>query len=504
MAITRVTLPTIAQLADQYKEDVRRLKIRAVISNPNVAPGSETAIKAEAAASLAFQLYAQIAATQDATMPDTAIGDDLARLALVWRGMNPSLGAGAQGYVVADCVGVVVYPKDLECRSVDGLRYKVVSSTAAVAGTLIPVIGIDTGKRTDKAAATVMTWSSPPAGSNTTAVVGPSGLTNGTDPDDDARLRARFTSSLRHPGASGSWAHYVEWAEANAAVEKAYCYPAIQGPSTVHVAYTVVADRDNLTGAYTREGSVALTGAVALAVVGSDPEHADVTTTTVADENVDVVLKATLPLPIWDGGPGGGWLDGDTGTGPHWPACWTAAPYATAITAITSQTLINVNVLDASNIPLVDAQIAFWSNTDKEFVHAKVKTVTLVAGTTYTIELYSAIDTSKLAVGDYVSPDAENLDDYGETIAAQFGGLGPGEKTSSANLLPRSYRHPLPSEEWPSQFTSTHVGKLSIEHPEITHISVMTPSLPKAPTVAAAVTDPPNILVLGKLAIYKA
>lgn len=501
MAITRVELPTIAGLATDWCEDVKRLKIRAGIANPNVAPGSETAVTGEATASLAFQLHAEIAATQDATMADSAVGDDLTRLAKIQRDMDPRLGAGAQGNVEVSCTGAVTYPKDLECRAADGLRYKVVTSMARTNGQPLPVIGIDTGARTNKLPAVIMTWSSPPAGSATTAVVDASGLNNGIDPDNDERLRARLLDSIRHPGASGSWAHYVEWAEANMAVEKAFCVPAPSGPGTVRVVYTITASKDNTTGAYTREGSVALTNAVALNVVAQDPEHADVVTTTVSDSAVDVNLRIKCPLAVEDGGPGGGWLDG---LSKRWPD--PVSPYTSATrlnAAPTTPTVIQVDILAGGSVPKLDAHIAIWSNSAKKFVHARVLSNSFVGGTTYTLTLYEPIDTSILTTDDAISPDSESLDDYGATLAAQFGSLGPGELTTDALLLPRSARHPITTESWNSMFTSVHVGALSIEHPEITHVTCDLPTLPAMPGAAATVNDPPGILVLGRLAIYK-
>jgi hypothetical protein len=514
MAITRVTLPTVESLRNRYCDDVRRLKIRAGVVAPNVAAGSETAIKGEAVASATFQIMSEVAATQDSNMPDKAVWnsqlEDLPRLALVWKGITPSLGGGATGNLVADCTGIVAYPAGAEWKTDDGLRYEVVTTVAVTTGMPIPVAGVDVGTRTDKSVGVSGTWTSPPAGSNTTALVGPGGLTNGTEPDNESRLRLRFQDALRHPAESGSWAHYAEWAETNASVEKAFVYPAPQGPATVHVAYTVAADVDNLTGAYTREGTAVLTNLIGTKIVQEDPEHADVLTTTVVDEGVNLSLRVELPAHPTDGGPGGSWKDA---VADMWPLYHATSPYATHLDAApSSPTILRVDVLNAANAPVDDAFFAVWSSIKKKFIHARVYSSAVVAGTVYDVTLYSAIDTSVLSSGDWLSPDSYGLDDYGATIAEQFAGLGPGEKTSNALLLPRSLRHPLPTESWPSKFTSVNLGKLSVAHPEVSHCAVAyynvggggySAILPASPTVCAAVTDPPNILVLGNLAIYK-
>lgn len=492
MAITRLDVPSIATLRQEYCDDVRRLKQRAGISQPNVAPGSESYIRGEAVAAITQQIMAREVALSDATMPDSATGDDLSRLALVWRGLGRSSGSGAAGNVVVSTSGAVVFPKDAECRTQDGLRYEVVVSTLANDGGLVPIIGVDVGKRTEKAEGTILTWTSPPAGSDSTCEVGSGGLTNGADPDDDPRLRRRFQDALRHPAHSGTWAHYAEWAEENAAVQKAFVYPARRGPSTVDVAICVEPAAETY---YSRQASAALTNAVGLTVVGSDPEHADVLTQSVADEDLNLYLRATIPLPVADGGSGGGWIDE---LAIRWPV-YVSATCTHLEAAPSSPTAIQVDTVAGGNVPVVNGHIAIWSRSTRKFVHARIATVTLSAGFIYNLTLLDSVDTSILQSGDYISPDADRLDDYATTMIAQFAALGPGEETANATLLPRSYRHPLVGESWPCSLTSVQIGSLSAEHPEITHVSPIAPSLPASPTTAS----PPNLLRLGKFAIHK-
>lgn len=495
MATTRVELPRLTDLRDRTLETIRRLKIRAGVTRPNVAPGSESYIKAEAFAAGALEVHARLAAVQDAQMADSATGEDLDRLARVLRGLVRSSGNGAGGYVKVSCTGTVTYAQGAQCTSPDGLRYEVVVTTAAVNNGLVQVRGVDVGKRTDKAADTIMTWTSPPAGSATTCTVSSGGLTDGEDAETDADLRRRLQDALRHPAASGSWADYVEWAEgATQAVEKAFAYPAYRGPGTVAVALTREAEADAY---YTRELAASFVNTAALAMVERSPEHVDMLVQTVVDESTNVVLSLTLPLHRVDGGPGGSWIDDLTG---RWPSAVGTTPYATRLSvAPTSSTVIRAITYQ---VPVVDAYIAIWSSTQKRFIHARVKSSAVVAGSTYDLTLHAGIDISALSSGDYISPDAEKLDDYGKAIAESFGKLGPGERTSSSNYLPRSYRRPRTYESWKHQYTSRDIGELSTKHTEIAHVAVSTPTLPATPTVPGAVTTAPNILVLGNFAVY--
>lgn len=204
MAVTRSTIPTIAEIRDRVLNDIKRGKIRAGVPRPNVAPGSESYIKAEAWGASAMQLAANIAVQQDATMPDSAVDEDLDRLADIWKGFKRSTGVGASGFVKVNVSGTVTFAAGQEGTFDDGVRAQVTVTTTASNNSLVPIRCIDIGKQTDRASGTKFTWSSPPSGSATVAYVDTAGLNDGKDPDDDSALRARLLSALRHPAQSGS------------------------------------------------------------------------------------------------------------------------------------------------------------------------------------------------------------------------------------------------------------------------------------------------------------
>lgn len=503
MATTTVTHTTIAAIRDRIVGDLRRQLIRAGITAPNVAPGSERYIRAEAYASALFEVLAKQVALQDAQMADTAVGDDLTRLATL-RGLARSSGAGATGNVVASCTGIVSYPAGLEWKTADGLRYQVVTTTLATTGTAIPVAGVDVGERTDKAAGTSGTWSSPPAGSATTAVVDASGLTNGVDADTDASLRRKLLDRIRNPPHGGNWADYAQDAEeASAGIEKAFVYPALYGPSTVHVAIQIAADAD---AAYTRIASSALQLLAATNIASKHPEHSDLTLTTVQHYDVDLILKLTIPEPKSAGGAGGGWIDDTT---IRWPrATMAGAPYAVRLaSAPTNPKILSVT---STVTPIVDAHIAIWSSLKKKLIRTRIATVT-GAVAPFTLGLYDAVDINELSSGDYIMADAERLDQYCNTVAASFAGFGPGEKETSVTVLPRAYRRPLVSESWPKDFTSREIAQLNIDFPEVsqvtffsgyhnpTYFTALPVTCPPETTVGAA----PYVLRIGNLSLIE-
>lgn len=502
MATTRQTLRTLDELRDKYINDVRRLlQSQAGITNPNVSKGSERYVRAQAIAAAVFEIQAREVAQQNATMEDSAAGDDLLRLCRI-NGITPSSGSGAVGYVLASCTGSVTYVKDIE-GTIGGLRYKVISTTVATDGDQVPVQAIDVGKRTNQSAGAVLTWTSPPSGSSTTAEVDVDGLRFGTDPDNDASLRQKLLDHKRNPPAGGNWSQVVKDAEsASAAIQKAFIYPAVYGPSTMHVAITVAAEQETQ---YSREAPATLQLLAAGAVNNAHPEHADLTMTTVIDLSCDMVLKVTLPEPKSVGGVGGGWVDA---LADRWPTSLNGgAPYAVRLAA--SPTNPKVISVTSPNSPTVDAHIAIWSSSAKKLYRSRVYSV-LGAGP-YTVTLYDPISITDCLSGDYVMPDSDKLDLYCALVAEQFGTLGPGEKTSTSAKLPRAYRRPLTQLEWPSQFTSSHLGQLSYQYPEVANVAVYYwtasgsgSSLPVTCPVMATVGSGPYCLRLNRIGIYQA
>jgi uncharacterized phage protein gp47/JayE len=418
MAITKIELPRLTDLRDKTLNTIRRLKIAAGVTRPNVAPGSESFIKAEAFALGSLEVHARLAALQDAQMPDSATGEDLDRLAMVLRGLERSSGAGASGYAKVACTGTVTYAAGAQCAVASGLRYEVVVTTVATNGTLVQIRGVDTGTRTNQTEGTILTWSSPPSGSSSAAEVGVGGLTAGSDAESDDKLRTRLMDALRHPAASGSWADYAEWAEdSTSAIEKAFIFPAYAGPGTVAVALIGAADASTY---YTREVTAANVNTAALAMVERSPEHVDMLTQSVVDQGLDVCLKISLPAHRVDGGPGGGWVD-DAGS--RWPLTPGGA-FTTAARLSSQPTVATVLRVIAYEAPVADAYCAVWSSTKKKFVHCRVKSSTSLGSFTYDVTLWSGVDISALYAGEYVSPDAEKLDDYGATWPKRSASLG--------------------------------------------------------------------------------
>lgn len=507
MPTTTTDTPTREALVERALQFFRRgLIARGVPASSATAAtarGTDRWLTVQAWAQGLEVVYGNAMALEDATMADTAVGDDLDRLAAIY-GLSRSAGAGAQGDVTVTCTGTVTYAAGQELTSdTTGLRYRVVAATSATSGDPVAVVGVDLGASTNLSAGEVLTWTTPPFGSGPTATVAAGGLTSGADADTDERLRQRLLKLLREPQNGGSWAHYRQWAEdASAAVENAYVYPALQGPGTVHLAYTV---EGTSATRYSRTGSAALTLVVASAVVAEQPEFADVTVTTVAHQDLDLALKFLLPEPLSTGGPGGGWIDG---AADRWAIAKTGAGNVDGVPTVTTVTSSTTFVVDTYEQPVDGTTVAFFSSTDRRMVTAVVDGDGTGSAGAWTVVLDRALPT--VSVGDYLMPACEQGDAYAETFQAAVATLAPGEKTTVADVLPRAYRHPKSTEGFPSAVTTVQLVRLQVDHPEITNAEFFADggsvgvTLPLEPDAASAVADPPNVFRVHHLGFYPA
>jgi hypothetical protein len=160
--------------------------------------------------------------------------------------------------------------------------------------------------------------------------------------------------------------------------------------------------------------------------------------------------------------------------------------------------------------PSVASSIGIWDptadNGDGTFGAMREYVVATIGGGVgaWTFTVQSTFATSPL--GAYVSAGAVSLVQYASTFADAVALLGPGEKTSSPEILPRGRREPATDVSNPAALTSIQLAAITNAYREVGGVEYSvryatgTTTPLTSPTIPATSADPPNILVLKFLA----
>jgi hypothetical protein len=320
------------------------------------------------------------------------------------------------------------------------------------------------------------------------------GLADASDADTVEEVRQAWLERLANPGKGGNWAHVCELARgASASIGSAWAYPGLT-PGSYGVC-VMSATGDGVL-------SAAVVAQAAAAIVAELPGHCNLNCTTVTPQTIDAVIKVHGPLPKSAGGPGGGFLDATP-----WPNDTVPIVKATAYNSTTG--VLTTNGASLSGLA-VGNHIGIW---DPTFADSSGNAV----GKMYEFVVSEALDPGFVTIkvnggfpkdftGCYISAGAVNLVGWAASAVAAFATLGPGEKTSSVFLLPRSARKPDESVRGPQRLESRLLNDIQSAHDEIADIGWTaryisgTTTTRTAPTVPAAATDPPRRLVLTNLA----
>ena len=483
-----------------YKNGLIQQWIAQGISNypqPQVGPGSDPYIWATAIANEIVVTNANIQVTADQLMPDTATGTYLDRL-LAAYGLSRRTASTSAGFITLDCSQTTLLVTGAQLVDASGLRYQVSVGGTYSAGSIVPISSVDTGTAVNLAAGTVLKTSGSWPYCNSQQVVYTGGLTGGAPAEDDATARNRLLARLQNAPGSGNWSQVTGFAEASTPiVQKAFCYPAVNGPSTCHVAVvgyasSVSKNRDVAT--------TVLSGTVNPYVLGQMPEYVETVVTTVQNQAVDVGFGMTLPLATTaqPAGPGGGWLDGTP-----WPTPNAITGWAN-VTAVTSSTNFTVNTVPSPQAGV--SRIAMLDSTNWQLYTAKVLTVSGSSGAWVitTDQPFPNIATilANGGSGPIIFPQSVNQQTYINAILAQFAAMGPGEKTSSTGVLSRGYRHPLPVQSWPYTIGAQMLKALTNSGSEVLFTSVYGAST-QVPSVPGSVAQAPYILVPRNIGLYQ-
>ncbi len=472
------------------------------VAEPEVGAGSEMFIRAQGFANEAEIAEANAVIKCDEFMDDTATGEALERRCKPYDIFRRPAGPSA-GFIVFDASAPSLVTTLHELTDQTGQRYVV-----TVGGTYddeepIAIASRTTGVDVNLPAGTVLRWVNSPTYSSEKALVSAGGLINGRPREEDESLRGRLFEHKRSPPASGNAQDLCEMAEKGLLqVQKAYCYQAIQGSGTVHMALTAAPTATNKNRSI---ATATMTSLVRPYIQGKIPGRAYSIVTTVTDQECDLAIGITIPeaLTASPPGPGGGWVDGST-----WPLAGVAG-HGVLVSSVTSTTVITVDATTAPNAGV--SHISWLSPIDWKIYSAVVVSS---AGTTGAYVLTLDNPLVGITAGSLIWPSFETSEDYVDAILAFFELMGPGEKTSNVSALVRGYRHPRPSASWPSALGASLLSALKHANPdELTDAQYVSRyddttytvgnSGDIAPAIPASVEDPPSQFVPRHLGFYR-
>lgn len=492
MATSQFNIKTAEQYRDDFLRSVKNALItQSGIENPNVSYGTDHYIYGTAIGKIAELAGLNILAAADAQMADTATGEDLYRIGRIYNLSLKPAGTSVGSIVLRSSQDALGITSGQQLIDPQGLRYQVNIGGIFDNGDSIKIVSIDTGTGTNLAAGTVLRWVSPPAFVSPTALVATGGLTGGVDAETDEGLRTRILNRIRYPIGGGNWVQFADIAEkSSVSVQKAFVFPAFNGPSTVQVCVVrnVTAtnkDRDVDTTIISTDINPALQAEVF--------EGIELLTTTPTNIPTNVSIGLSLPAATsaTPAGPGGGWLDGEP-----FPV-YDADGYA-QVYSVTSTTVFTVysDVAPQAGV----SRFVFVNPDNFKIYHTKV--LSYVAGpvsNTYTV----TVDTPciGIAVGTWVFPDALNADTYIAALLEIFAQLGPGQITNLASLLPFAYRRPYVSDSFPSDIGPSILKFIVNAGDEIQDVQYLYRS-GTSPAIPSSVMDGPNILVPQLIGFY--
>lgn len=481
--------PTAIQIRDQILADLTYYGLQGGVVF-NVKPGSEHYKVATAFANRVAIAVANNKISNDLRNPLTSTGDALRDIARVYGITERPASQSTGSAVVKVAFGVTVtIPAGWQGTGSNSKKYVTTQVEVAANGYSISLISVESGADTLLATGSQITWDSASIASLLSpAVVESPGIRGGEDTDDDEDIRRRLLDRLAAQAVGGNGASLKGWAEEiSAGIQAAFVYEGIRGPGSADVAIVRDAGDRTVAGTIVDMSRSNVQTNMPGGIVS-------INLTTIVKEELDIVLGMRLPLPTGVGGTGGGWRD--------------AIPYPAEITSITAIAGSTFTV-DSTAAPIVGQSIGLWDRDDPEAPVMEERTVVSVSGSAGAWDITLTGSNVFVGVGDYVSAGATNLSNYAATAYAQFALLGPGEKTTNVDLLPRSARYPSPEVANPMDLTNRQISEVMAVYDEMSDLRYVgtyetgTTTSRDSPSLPPTTASPPRILVCNRLAFIK-
>lgn len=224
--------PTLAELVARIEADLAAR----LLDGMTPARRSSLGVLARVQAGAVHLLHGFLEWASRQLLPDTAEAEYLERHAAIHGLLRKGAVAAIGPVTFAGTVGATI-PAGTELQRADGQLYTLQADVTFTATTATGTVLASTkGGASNAAQATQLTLTTPVAGVQSAAQVGPQGLAGGTDAEADAPFRARLLQRLQEPPHGGSSHDYKAWALEVPGVTRAYVYPRHMGAGTVGVA----------------------------------------------------------------------------------------------------------------------------------------------------------------------------------------------------------------------------------------------------------------------------
>ena len=168
---------------------------------------------------------------------DTAEKEYLERWASIWRIPRKASVSASGNVTFTGTTGSMVPAGTVLSRS-DNAEFTTNADVTLVAGTGTAAVTASlAGEAGNTVASSTLSFISPVAGVNSSALVAVGGLANGADTEGDISLRERLIARIQETPQGGADYDYVNWAKEVPGVTRAWVYPQELGAGTVSVRF---------------------------------------------------------------------------------------------------------------------------------------------------------------------------------------------------------------------------------------------------------------------------
>lgn len=443
--------PTRAQIAADWRRDY-------LLRNPgaDVGPGSQPMLDSLTMADSTFALYAYAIQISGSTTWVTASGDGLRAWAQA-MGTDLLPAVGAVGFVAIGAASGGTYIQKDDELTVNGIVYAAAQGGFFSDGAQVPVYGVTLGPQTDQDPGTVLKWSTPRPGlvPEATVVAQPdgSGLSGGANEETEAELKLRLSQLKSNPPGSGNDAmiQRIVTATPGVAIQQCFTYPAVSGPGTTGVTFTIRPSR---------AGGNRIPNAAQLSMaLGYLQQNLP------ASDGILMCALAGLPLAIalkvvWAANAAG-WSDPNPfplyqSPGNNWVVDSAVVPTPTSF---------HISSMTDTTVPQPGQSIAVLDLASQTFARKRILSAASTGGPPYgytiTVDPSNGLSDTQYApqVGQVVGPWSDSLDSLLAPVLAFLDTLGPGEQFASffdAGL--RQRRSPASPGQWPSVIGNRMLG----------------------------------------------